>query len=113
MGCPWCNDSDDRDGAGVPLCPCACHCHAHGSCAAYFFAESGGRWITIGGSKGEDGKRHGGSPGWFRRDGRWVLRASTTPLNKGTCNRLRRRLGRSSSSLCKSPALGHFGDANG
>lgn len=26
------------------------------------FAKAAGQWITIGGSKGEDGKRHGGSP---------------------------------------------------
>lgn len=33
--------------------------------------DDGGRWITIGGSKGEDNKRHGGSP-VFVKDGRIV-----------------------------------------
>jgi len=32
-------------------------------------AAAGGRWVTIGGTKGADGKRHGGSP-VFVRDGR-------------------------------------------
>lgn len=34
-------------------------------------AASSGRWITIGGSKGKDGKRHGGSP-VFIKDGKIV-----------------------------------------
>lgn len=36
--------------------------HADGSPIRYAAKKDAGQWITIGGSKGSDGKRHGGSP---------------------------------------------------
>src|SRR5438552_19046997 len=72
MACPWCDDGDGDRGE----CVCACHCARPGGCLAYFLEDGtkfdsrgDGRWITIGGRAGQDGKRHGGSP-VFVRNGR-------------------------------------------